>query len=58
MAKSQHEQYIDELLSGRVSMTPREVAAANEIRALREKVASGRATPSKLPEKTKGTEST
>ena len=35
--KSLHERLIDELLDGRHSLSAREQAAANEIRALREK---------------------
>ncbi len=36
---SVHEELINELLSGKVSMSPREVAAANEIISLRTRIA-------------------
>jgi hypothetical protein len=45
MSKTLHEQYIDELLGGRVSLTPREMAAANEIQALRAKLAKQEEKP-------------
>lgn len=38
MEKTLHEKLIDELLDPRAALSPREVAAANEIRALREKL--------------------